>query len=326
MRRRRPPRICCELEAVPIVSLRTHAAGMAPGTVKDMRDSPEKGLRRRVVEELRERLETMRRQAVSDIEATGETLRSIEETKEAEAEERSQEEDAADRLAPLGEIEFQRLRQIDGALSRIAQGTYGTCLECGKAIAVARLRADPAAASCRACARGDAAPRPNDLSGAGVRTGAVRAEPKLEEAGETEFDHLAAVPPELRSLDDAELAALVRQSFGDEVAGLERVRVVCRHGFVILGGEVGSDELRQVAVRIVEDEIGLEVIDRMLVSEFAAESGPGTRARPRARGLPPEADLTEQELAGTRSSENILEVEEEGLDFDAPSRPVPESD
>ena len=45
-----------------------------------------------------------------------------------------------------------RLLQIDRALSRIANGRYGNCEECGEAIAFRRLRALPTATSCFDCA------------------------------------------------------------------------------------------------------------------------------------------------------------------------------
>lgn len=51
--------------------------------------------------------------------------------------------------------EARRSRQIvrlRGALSRLEQGMFGTCLECDEPIAAARLHADPAAELCIECA------------------------------------------------------------------------------------------------------------------------------------------------------------------------------
>lgn len=42
-----------------------------------------------------------------------------------------------------------RLNEIDGALSRIANGTFGTCKVCNKEIEEDRLEANPAAATCK---------------------------------------------------------------------------------------------------------------------------------------------------------------------------------
>ena len=43
------------------------------------------------------------------------------------------------------------LAQIDAALQRLAQGQYGLCIDCGEAIASARLQHSPEAARCVAC-------------------------------------------------------------------------------------------------------------------------------------------------------------------------------
>lgn len=44
------------------------------------------------------------------------------------------------------------LKRIDAALKRIEDGSYGECLECGNAIAEARLKANPAVTLCIKCA------------------------------------------------------------------------------------------------------------------------------------------------------------------------------
>jgi RNA polymerase-binding protein DksA len=48
----------------------------------------------------------------------------------------------------LGENSEQVLSEIDGALSRIDEGTYGICVKCGKEIAPERLEAHPWASLC----------------------------------------------------------------------------------------------------------------------------------------------------------------------------------
>jgi DnaK suppressor protein len=56
------------------------------------------------------------------------------------------------------EIDFDRidrdaiaLAEVDLALQRLAQGSYGQCTACGEAIEPARLLASPQAARCLAC-------------------------------------------------------------------------------------------------------------------------------------------------------------------------------
>jgi RNA polymerase-binding protein DksA len=49
----------------------------------------------------------------------------------------------------------QVLEEIDAALRRIEEGTYGTCTNCGKQISEERLEALPWASLCIDCARGN---------------------------------------------------------------------------------------------------------------------------------------------------------------------------
>jgi RNA polymerase-binding transcription factor len=53
----------------------------------------------------------------------------------------------------LGENSQAVLGDIDAALRRIEDGSYGTCTNCGKEIAVGRLEAHPWASLCIDCAR-----------------------------------------------------------------------------------------------------------------------------------------------------------------------------
>ena len=45
----------------------------------------------------------------------------------------------------------QRLREVEQALARVDNATYGYCTGCGRGIPLERLRALPAAATCIAC-------------------------------------------------------------------------------------------------------------------------------------------------------------------------------
>ena len=56
--------------------------------------------------------------------------------------------DVVDRLR---ENTTAELREISRALSRVADGTYGTCVRCGKPIEAARLEAMPATSDCVSC-------------------------------------------------------------------------------------------------------------------------------------------------------------------------------
>ena len=49
--------------------------------------------------------------------------------------------------------DVQEVRAIEGALKRIALGTYGVCVSCGQPIERERLEAYPTANRCAACQR-----------------------------------------------------------------------------------------------------------------------------------------------------------------------------
>jgi DnaK suppressor protein len=51
----------------------------------------------------------------------------------------------------LEERESAELVAIDEALQRLADGSYGLCVDCGDAIAAARLHANPVAMRCLGC-------------------------------------------------------------------------------------------------------------------------------------------------------------------------------
>ena len=55
----------------------------------------------------------------------------------------------------LKSIEGDTLREIDSALRRINEGTFGTCEVCGKPIPRARLEVVPHARLCMKCLRGE---------------------------------------------------------------------------------------------------------------------------------------------------------------------------
>jgi DnaK suppressor protein len=53
----------------------------------------------------------------------------------------------------LEETDERVLKAVDAALGRIEEGTYGTCVSCGKPISDERLEARPWAELCIDCAR-----------------------------------------------------------------------------------------------------------------------------------------------------------------------------
>ena len=84
-------------------------------------------------------------------------LRSLREVLPAEvaqvkdAEEQSMEDFVLGMDFAVMEMESETLRQIDEAISRLDEGTYGLCIDCDEAISEARLKALPFATVCRDC-------------------------------------------------------------------------------------------------------------------------------------------------------------------------------
>jgi len=66
-------------------------------------------------------------------------------------------ESVADLMADIDNAELSRdlteLRALEAALERIADGSYGSCTDCGQDIGYERLKAEPAALRCIDCQR-----------------------------------------------------------------------------------------------------------------------------------------------------------------------------
>ena len=60
-------------------------------------------------------------------------------------------EGAFKKMEALNAMDAKRLKAVEGALKRIADGKYGYCLQCGKRIPEGRLRAIPSAVLCIDC-------------------------------------------------------------------------------------------------------------------------------------------------------------------------------
>jgi hypothetical protein len=152
------------------------------------------------------------------------------------------------------------------------------------------------------------------------RRAAGAVDPEAHPHGEAPDERGVAPVPDLTELEDAEVAEAVREAFRIEVGeALDEVRVICRHGVVTLAGDVASETLPQIARRIVEDELGFEVEDRLIVTDTPERLDSGVRNTTADDTLELKVEDVEEE-----TSQDILETEEEGLVFVPPSRPVPE--
>ncbi|MAN81495.1 MAG: dimethylmenaquinone methyltransferase [Rhodospirillaceae bacterium] len=84
-----------------------------------------------------------------EIEDIDQTLR---EPDSQDFEERATENEGDEVLEDLGNAALTEIAQIQSALARIADGSYGDCVTCGATISPARLEAVPHAAQCIKCA------------------------------------------------------------------------------------------------------------------------------------------------------------------------------
>jgi RNA polymerase-binding protein DksA len=69
----------------------------------------------------------------------------------ADSEDQAIELENQDVLEGIERTEIREIQQIEAALKRISEGTYGTCTKCGESIEPRRLKALPTAATCISC-------------------------------------------------------------------------------------------------------------------------------------------------------------------------------
>jgi DnaK suppressor protein len=100
--------------------------------------------------ELKAMLEERRTEIHQKLKSLRETLPADNEVVK-DAEEQSVDDYVQDVDFALMQMKSQTLAKIDDAVRRLEQGRYGACVECGREIAAARLKALPFAAKCREC-------------------------------------------------------------------------------------------------------------------------------------------------------------------------------
>lgn len=227
-------------------------------------------------------------------------LRFIAEDRETDFEEHAQEERAAHLLAHLDEQGKRQIEEIDAALRRITEGTYGTCDGCKAPISHERLRALPATRFCVDCAHAQEQLRP-DI------------------AGEEAISHPEPVPPDLGLLSDREREEEIRERVrNDGRVDLEELRIVYRHGVVHLDGALPSETEHSILRHLLTDECGLqELVDHIQVKAVLWQREDRTKV------APPEEQVPGEEPYGT---EDIVESLEEGINYVPPVSPTPDEE
>jgi DnaK suppressor protein len=102
-------------------------------------------------EKYRERLLTQQSQLVQRVLQLETELHNMEEERDIEHMDHAQEEAVNDEFIALDEYSRQEMEEIQAALARIEDGTYGFCARCGDPIDPKRLEILPTARYCVQC-------------------------------------------------------------------------------------------------------------------------------------------------------------------------------
>jgi len=220
--------------------------------------------------ELREVLAARRAELIRMRQALDQSWQNLHEP-ETELEENASKETLSREMQQRSESVAVEIRNIDTALTRMAEGDYGRCEACRRPIRVKRLQAVPWARHCVKCAGLREAFNPQDLEDTAVKVG--QGEFTDDELRETILD-------ELRSDGRVESEELV---------------VTCDDGVVYLEGILPSEAKHQVLMEIVEDVLDIEnVVDSIRIDRQPWER----RERRPDDGQPDEPDA--DELAGEK--------------------------
>jgi RNA polymerase-binding transcription factor DksA len=179
--------------------------------------------------------------------------------REPELEEDAQKERIATVLERLSDRDKETLDEIDEAIQRIVDGTYGKCAVCGRYIALARLRALPTTRLC--------------IDDARAREG------KQSGAPEEEAD-VTRLPSDLSMLDDGEIEEALRDLVRDAGAvDMEELQITARDGVVHLDGALPSEKQHQMLIDLLQDVGGLgDIVDHLEIEPLAWERADRSKA------------------------------------------------
>lgn len=255
-------------------------------------------MKKEVLNSLERLLHEQRHHFLQEFSRAEKGLDVIAEERESELEEHAQEEQTARLLGRLDDQTLQAVKQIDAALQKLLDGTYGKCEGCHKSIAIARLRSLPATRFCRRCA-------------------AKSETPPVAAGGATETPPQGPVPADLSLLSEQELTEAIKEHLKEDGRiDLEELHVVCRKGIVYLSGMLPSEAEHQIVRQTLTDVMGLEeIVDHLEIEELLWQTEKRSR-----KEVGPEIIPRWQEPPG---SEDIVESMEEDKEFIAPAKPTP---
>ena len=125
------------------------------------------------------------------------------------------------------------------------------------------------------------------------------------------------MPIDLNALSDEEVEDYLRQQLrADGRVDMDELQIVFRQGAIHLDGALSSEAQHQILLQYVADFAGVEeVVDRLVVNELLWER------EDRTEPPPPEEPQAKAEPEGM---EDIVESEQEGIDYEAPAGPTQE--
>ena len=252
---------------------------------------------------------------------TQEELDYLSADRESEWSDRALEERTMHLLSRLDVRETEAVRELDAALERITDGTYGRCANCGQELSGARLRAMPTARLCPTRAH---ELEPSDLAAAEENIdsnveGAGDHNP--QEVEEEDLPDSGRVPPDLSLLSDEELRDVIYDQVRDDGrVEMEELQVTCRNGVVILNGALPSEREHSILLQLITDVLGFEeVVNHLEVEDWAWQRDERNKAELPAPGNPPNLEMY--------GSDDVVESSEEVLDDVPPlGQPEPEGE
>ena len=135
-------------------STKTLAGLDEPDTVRLKKLSPNrKKMNSRQLARIRALLKKKQRQISDHMQTELSELEAPERSHSGDLEEIASDTDGAESLCEIMDIEASQIGQIQTALKKIEEGTYGVCEDCGGDIAKARIEALPFASQCIECKR-----------------------------------------------------------------------------------------------------------------------------------------------------------------------------
>ena len=180
-------------------------------------------------------------------------LRFISEANSPELEEAAQEQRTFWLLSRLDSRGRAALIEIEDALTRIGEGTYGDCEDCGMSIPVARMRIVPATRYCVSCAS------------------VYEKKRRLADAGDSPVN--IESPRDVSVMTDQDREEMVREQIQEDGrVEMEDLRISCRAGVLYLEGVLPQESQRRILTQIVSRLHGLEeIVDQVQVENLLWE-------------------------------------------------------